>query len=103
MPRGHEITVISVFLFGGTAVLMGIILSHSFIAINSIFNTSRGLGQTMIIAALELNLAAIASNLPAIRLIWGKRSNDRKAEALSNALHCSRTSNTNQGPNTGRL
>jgi hypothetical protein len=103
MPRSQKIAVISVFMFGGAAVLMSIIRFHSFIAINSMFNTSRGVGETMIIAALELNLAAIASNLPAIRSIWVKRSKDRKTEALSNAQYGSRTANTHQGLNTGRL
>jgi hypothetical protein len=102
MPRSQKIAVISVFLFGASAVFMSIIRFHSLIAINSIFNTSRGVGETMIIAALELNLAAIAANLPAIRSIWVKRSNDRKSEAMSNGQYGSRTVCTTQDHGTGR-
>jgi hypothetical protein len=102
MPRSQKIAVISVFLFGASAVFMSIIRFHSLIAINSIFNTSRGVGETMIIAALELNLAAIAANLPAIRSIWVKMSNDRKSEAISNGQYGSRTVRSTQDHDIGR-
>jgi hypothetical protein len=92
-----------VFLFGGAAVLMGIIHFHSFIAINSRFSTSRSVGEAMIIAVLELNLAPIASNLPAVQSIWFKKSNDRKTEALSKVQYGGKKANTTQGLNTGRL
>ncbi|KAF2853039.1 hypothetical protein T440DRAFT_497058 [Plenodomus tracheiphilus IPT5] len=68
------IGVISVFAFGGAAVIMGLIRFHSLIAVQSLFHTSSGIGEIIIVAALELNLAIIAVNLPAIRSIWVKRS-----------------------------
>jgi hypothetical protein len=62
---------------------MNIIRHHALLRIIKIKTISRGLGEVLIIIALELNLAVIAVNLPAIRSIWVKREQDRKKEVLS--------------------
>jgi hypothetical protein len=84
MPRRKKMGVISVFLFGAGSVIMGIVRFHSVLKLLQISNTSHGVGETMIVVALELNLAAIAVNLPAIRSIWVKRSKDRSSATLTN-------------------
>lgn len=76
MPLRRKVAIISVFAFGGAAVIMGLIRFHSLIAVQSLFSTSRGVGELAIAAALELNLATIAVNLPALRSIWIKNSSN---------------------------
>jgi hypothetical protein len=83
MPCRKKIGVMAVFSFGAGSVIMSIIRHHALLRIIDIKTTSRGLGEVVIIIALELNLAAIAVNLPAIRSIWVKRSQDRKKKTLS--------------------
>ncbi|KAF1911462.1 hypothetical protein BDU57DRAFT_461805 [Ampelomyces quisqualis] len=78
MPRRKKWAVLSVFLFGGGAVIMGILRFHPVVKLLAISSTSSGVGEIIIIVALELNLAALAVNLPAIRSIYVKRANDRK-------------------------
>jgi hypothetical protein len=84
MPRRRKIAVISVFVFGAGSVIMGILRFHSVLKLISINDTSDGVGETIIVVALELNLAAIAVNLPAIRSIFVKRSNARREATLTN-------------------
>jgi hypothetical protein len=83
MPRRKKIGVLAVFSFGAGSVIMSLIRHHSLFKLIKISSTSRGVGEAIIVVALELNLAAIAVNLPAVRSIWVKKSRDRKTEALS--------------------
>jgi hypothetical protein len=83
MPRRKKIGVLAVFSFGTGSVIMSIIRHHALLRIINIKTVSRGLGEVVIIIALEVNLAVIAVNLPAIRSIWVKREQDHKEEALS--------------------
>ncbi|KAH7396962.1 hypothetical protein DE146DRAFT_614940 [Phaeosphaeria sp. MPI-PUGE-AT-0046c] len=83
MPRRKKWGVIAVFLFGAASVLMSLIRFHSVQRLLNLQTTSDGVGEIIIVVALELNLAAIAVNLPAIRAIWVKRKNDRRAAVLS--------------------
>ncbi|RMZ74484.1 integral membrane [Pyrenophora seminiperda CCB06] len=78
MPTKRKLGVLSVFLFGGGAVIMSIIRFHSVVFVQSLNNTSKNIGEVMIVVALELNLAAIAVNLPAIRAIWVHRQTGPK-------------------------
>lgn len=95
MPFRRKIAVISVFAFGGAAVIMGLIRFHSLRGMQSLFDTSRSIGEIIIVAALELNLAVIAVNLPAIRSIWIKRSsNQSTSRSLPRIQTNSRKSNT---------
>lgn len=84
MPLYKKITVLSVFAFGAGSVILGVLRFHSVLKLLSINNTSNGVGETIIIVALELNLAAIAVNMPAIRSIFVKRSNARREATLPN-------------------
>jgi hypothetical protein len=78
MPRRKKWAVLSVFLFGAGAVIMGLVRFHPIVRLLAVSSTSSGVGEIIIIVALELNLAALAVNLPAIRSIYVKRANDRK-------------------------
>ncbi|KAF2025770.1 hypothetical protein EK21DRAFT_103697 [Setomelanomma holmii] len=102
MPRRRKIAVISVFAFGGAAVIMGIIRFHSLLALKSIMNTSRGIGEIVIVAALELNLATTGVNLPAIRSIWIKKSKDRKIGAISTGQYGNKKGYTSDSGGSGR-
>ncbi|KAH3904394.1 hypothetical protein HBI56_232140 [Parastagonospora nodorum] len=84
MPLRKKIAVISVFAFGAGSVILGILRFHSVLKLLSINRTSNGVGETIIVVALELSLAAIAVNLPAIRSIFVKRSNARREATLTN-------------------
>jgi hypothetical protein len=91
MPRRKKLGVISVFLFGAGSVIMSILRFHSVLKLLDISNTSRGVGEIIIVVALELNLAAIAVNLPAIRSIWVKKAKDRASASLSNDQYSSKS------------
>ena len=78
MPTKRKLAVLSVFLFGGASVIMSIIRFHSVVFVQSLNNTSKNIGEVMIVVALELNFAAVAVNLPAIRAIWVKGWNGQK-------------------------
>jgi hypothetical protein len=104
MPRRKKISVISVFAFGAGSVIMGILRFHSVLRLISIKNTSHGVGETLIVVALELNLAAIAVNLPAIRSISVKRSNKRREKAtLTNGGYGGSKSRTKTMQSANRL
>jgi hypothetical protein len=103
MPRRKKIAVISVFAFGAGSVIMGILRFHSVLKLISINNTSDGVGETIIVVALELNLAAIAVNLPAIRSIFVKRSNARREATLTNAGYGTSKSKMSTAQSTSRL
>ncbi|KAL7770355.1 hypothetical protein CFE70_000289 [Pyrenophora teres f. teres 0-1] len=89
MPTKRKLAVLSVFLFGGSSVIMSCIRFHSVVHVQSLVNTSKNIGEVMIVVALELNLAAVAVNLPSIRAIWVKGWNGRRggAEARTGALN----------------
>lgn len=74
MPMRKKLGVISVFAFGGISVILGVIRFHSLWKLVDLNpkQTARGVGEVLIVAALELNVAAIAVNLPAIRSIYVK-------------------------------
>ncbi|KAL1610527.1 hypothetical protein SLS60_002196 [Paraconiothyrium brasiliense] len=74
MPMRKKIGVISVFAFGGISVILGVIRFHSLLKLVDLnpHVTAKGVGEVIIVAALELNVAAIAVNLPAIRSIYVK-------------------------------
>jgi len=102
MPLRKKIAVISVFAFGAGSVILGILRFHSVLKLLSINNTSNGVGETIIVVSLELNLAAIAVNLPAIRSIFVKRSNARREATLTNGGSRSRPMQSANRPLTLR-
>jgi hypothetical protein len=103
MPLRKKIAVISVFAFGGASVIMGAIRFHTLLALLSYFTTSHGFGETIIVTALELNLAIIAVNLPSRRSLWVKKSNDRKAQTEYTNQSGTATRKTANGVGTGQI
>ncbi|KAF3006509.1 hypothetical protein E8E13_004952 [Curvularia kusanoi] len=70
LPLRRKIHICCVSAVGGVAVLMDFIHIHAVRALNTGTNTSRAIGETMIVGALGLSLAAIAYNLPSMRILW---------------------------------
>ncbi|KAL5371788.1 hypothetical protein PMIN06_012021 [Paraphaeosphaeria minitans] len=94
MPMRRKLGVISVFAFGGISVILGVIRFHSLWKLIDLNpeQTAKGVGEVLIVAALELNVAAIAVNLPAIRSIYVKYAKRyRKVGSSSNAGGISRS------------
>ncbi|KAF2645134.1 hypothetical protein P280DRAFT_390538 [Massarina eburnea CBS 473.64] len=81
MPIRRKIAILSVFSFGISALLVGLVRFHSLISLNSNTNTSHGVGEMMIVAALEFNLATLAVNLPAMKCLWLKIQNKSSFES----------------------
>jgi hypothetical protein len=103
MPLRKKLAVISVFAFGGASVIMGAIRFHTLLALLSYFNTSHGFGETIVVIALELNLAIIAVNLPSMRFLWVKKSNDRKTQTGYTNQSNTATRKTANGVGTGQI
>ncbi len=72
------------FAIGGAAVALGFIRIHSSRALNTGIEMSNNVGEMMIIASLGMSLAAIAHNLPSMRVFWNHVS-----KSLSPAKHAS--------------
>ncbi|KAF1352735.1 hypothetical protein EJ07DRAFT_35695, partial [Lizonia empirigonia] len=69
-PIRRKVFICCVFATGGAAVMLGFIRLHSLHILISNTNMSRGVGETMIEGALGMSLAALAHNLPSVRLFW---------------------------------
>lgn len=69
MPIRRKVYICCVFTTGGAAVLLSFIRLHSQRILISNRNTSLGVGQLMIEGALGMSLAALAHNLPSIRIL----------------------------------
>jgi hypothetical protein len=55
---------------GGAAILLSIVHLHSLRLIMSGRNTSKAVGEIMILSSLGMSLAVIALNLPSMRIFW---------------------------------
>lgn len=80
VPLRRKMHVCCVFGVGGAAVMLGFIRLHSLAVINSGTDTSRAVGETMIVGALGMSLAAVAHNLPSLRVFW-KHVSQRREKA----------------------
>lgn len=72
MPLRRKIAILSVFTFGSFALIVGLVRFHSLISLNAFTNTAHGVGEMMIVAALEFNFAILAVNLPAMKCLYLK-------------------------------
>jgi hypothetical protein len=102
-PR-RKIFIACVLSIGGAAVLLGFVRIHSLRILNTNTDTSKGVGEMMIVAALGMSLAAIAHNLPSIRVLWrhiSKHPSKRKDTSVSSSSISSR--NRRQTNTTYRL
>ena len=70
VPLRRKMHICCMFAIGGAAVTLGFIRMHSLKIINSGTDTSKAVGETMIVGALGMSLAAVAHNLPSLRVFW---------------------------------
>lgn len=77
VPLRRKVHICCMFTIGGVAVALGFIRMHSLRILSSGVNTSKAVGETMIVGALGMSLAAIAYNLPSLRVLWKHMSSSR--------------------------
>ena len=70
MPPRRKIYICCVVTIGGAAVILGFIRINSLRILSTNTHTSDGAGEMMVVAALGMSLAAIAHNLPSLRVFW---------------------------------
>ena len=70
MPIRRKLYICCMLAIGGGAVLLGFVHFHSLRVLISGKNTSKAIGETMIVSSLGMCLAVIALNLPSMRIIW---------------------------------
>ena len=83
LPIRRKVHICCMFTVGGAAVTLGFVRMRSLRILNSGTNTSDAVGEMMIVGALGMSLAAIAHNLPSMRVFWTHISNSRsKAQGM---------------------
>jgi hypothetical protein len=70
MPIRRKLHICCMLTIGGAAVLLSLIHLHSLRLIISGRNTSKAVGDIMIISSLGMSLAVIALNFPSMRIFW---------------------------------
>jgi hypothetical protein len=70
MSMRRKIAVLSVIAFGSSAVIIACFRLIPLLELNSSPDTSWVLGKMVIVAALEIQLAVIAVNLPSLKALW---------------------------------
>jgi hypothetical protein len=70
MSTRRKIAVISVIAFGSSSVIVAAFRLIPLVELNSSADTSWVLGKMVIVAALEIQLAVIAVNLPSLKALW---------------------------------
>ncbi|KAF1931427.1 uncharacterized protein M421DRAFT_56495, partial [Didymella exigua CBS 183.55] len=77
VPLRRKLHICCMFTIGGVAVALSFIRMHSTKTLNSGTDTSKAVGEIMIIGALGMSLAAFAHNLPSLRVFWKHISKSR--------------------------
>lgn len=72
MSTRRKVAVLSVISFGASAVLVACLRLIPLFELNSSPDTSYVLGKMVIVAAVEIQLAIIAVNLPSLKVLWNK-------------------------------
>ncbi|KAF2112706.1 hypothetical protein BDV96DRAFT_580269 [Lophiotrema nucula] len=72
MPTRRKVAVLAVISFGASAVLVASMRLIPLVELNASPDTSFVLGKMVIVAAIEIQLAIIAVNLPSLKAIWNK-------------------------------
>ncbi|KAJ4399271.1 hypothetical protein N0V91_009554 [Didymella pomorum] len=72
MSTRRKIAVLSVISFGASAVLVACFRLIPLFELNSSPDVSYVLGKMVIVAAVEIQLAIIAVNLPSLKALWNK-------------------------------
>ena len=72
MSTRRKVAVLSVISFGTSAVLVACLRLIPLFELNSSPDVSYVLGKMVIVAAVEIQLAIIAVNLPSLKALWNK-------------------------------
>lgn len=72
MSTRRKIAVLSVISFGVSAVLVACFRLIPLLELNSSPDVSYALGKMVIVAAVEVQLAIVAVNLPSLKALWSK-------------------------------
>lgn len=72
MSLRRKVAVLSVISFGASAVLVACFRLIPLLELNSSPDLSYVLGKMVIVAAVEIQLAIIAVNLPSLKALWTK-------------------------------
>jgi hypothetical protein len=70
MPTRRKLYIYCMLTIGGAAVLLSIMHLHALRIIMSGKNTSKAIGEIMILSSLGMSLAVIALNFPSMRIFW---------------------------------
>ncbi|KAF1942819.1 hypothetical protein EJ02DRAFT_487885 [Clathrospora elynae] len=76
MSMRRKVTVFSVIGFGSSAVIIACFRLVPLFELYSSPDTSWVLGKMVIVAALEIQFAIIAVNLPSLKALWKRYTND---------------------------
>ncbi|KAF2736157.1 hypothetical protein EJ04DRAFT_401020, partial [Polyplosphaeria fusca] len=69
MPLRRKLAVLSVFSFGISGILVGLVRFHALVTLNELTNTAYNVGEMIVVACLEFSLAMISLNLPAMKCL----------------------------------
>lgn len=83
MSTRRKVAVLSVISFGVSAVLVACFRLIPLFELNSSPDTSYVLGKMVIVAAVEIQLAIIAVNLPSLKALWNKMTGGSSAGSKS--------------------
>jgi hypothetical protein len=70
MSTRRKIAVLSIIAFGSSSVIIACFRLIPLLELNSSHDTSWVLGKMIIVAALEIQFAVIAVNLPSLKALW---------------------------------
>ena len=88
LPTRRKLYICCVYGIGGAAVTLGFIRMHALHVLNTNTMTFEAVGEMMIEGALGMSLAAIAHNLPAMRVFWKHVSNFRSEAKRTSYRPC---------------
>jgi hypothetical protein len=75
MSTRRKIAVLSVIAFGSSSVIIACFRLIPLFELNSSPDTSWALGKMVIVAALEIQFAVVAVNLPPLKALWMRITN----------------------------
>jgi hypothetical protein len=98
MSTRRKVAVLSVIAFGSSSVIIACFRLIPLFELNSSADTSWVLGKMVIVAALEIQFAVIAVNLPSLKALWmrytggsssgsGEGNSHQKGYRLSSIQH----------------
>lgn len=88
VPLRRKVHICCMFTVGGAAVLLGFVRMHSLRITNTGENTSRAVGEAMIVGALGMSMASIAHNLPSMRVFYTHVSSSRSKPRNASQRPC---------------